>query len=365
MSDEYRIDSHKLMFHPERVAQWLEAGDDWEKAKKVYPIYMEISPTGACNHRCVFCAMDYVGYKPRSLDMNVMKRILPEMGRLGVKSVMFAGEGEPLLYKNICKLAKLAVDSGIDIAFTTNGVLLTQQFVEDVTPITTWIKVSLDAGTPATYAAIHGIKNSDFTKVVGNLKYAVDCRNKNRLSCTIGAQILLLPENSHELETLAKICRDDIGLDYLVIKPYSQHMFSKTRKYAGLNYEPHVKRAKEAASFSNGNFNVIYRSETTNNHINKHNNFKSCNAVPFFWAYVGANHDVYVCSAFLQDERFSLGNLAQASLHEIWEGEKRKKVFKMMRNSFNLSECRVNCRMGSINKYLWELKSPHPHVNFI
>ncbi len=365
MSDEYRIDSHKLMFHPERVAQWLEAGDDWEKAKKVYPIYLEISPTGACNHRCVFCAMDYVGYKPRSLDMNVMKRVLPEMGQLGVKSVMFAGEGEPLLYKNICKLAKLTVDSGIDIAFTSNGVLLTQQVVEDVIFITTWIKVSIDAGTPATYAAIHGTKDSDFTKVTGNLKYAIDYRNKNRLSCTIGAQVLLLPENSHELETLAKICRDDIGLDYLVIKPYSQHMFSKTRRYKELNYEPLLERAKEATLLSNNNFKVVYRSETTKSHINRRRRFKACNAVPFFWAHVMANHDVYGCSAYLQDERFLLGNLEGSSFREMWGGNRRRKNFEMMRSDFCVKKCRVNCRMDAINEYLWQLQEPHGHVNFI
>ena len=30
MSDKYAIDSHKLAFHPQRVAQWIEAGDDLE-----------------------------------------------------------------------------------------------------------------------------------------------------------------------------------------------------------------------------------------------------------------------------------------------------------------------------------------------
>ena len=40
MGDRYCIDSHKITCHPARIAEWLNAGDDWEKLKKIYPIYV-------------------------------------------------------------------------------------------------------------------------------------------------------------------------------------------------------------------------------------------------------------------------------------------------------------------------------------
>jgi molybdenum cofactor biosynthesis enzyme MoaA len=92
--DDFGIDSHKLVYHPTRLSDWLKGED-------IYPIYIEVSPIGACNHRCTFCALDYMEYTPHFIEKELLKERLSEMGRLGVKSIMFAGEGEPLLYKDI------------------------------------------------------------------------------------------------------------------------------------------------------------------------------------------------------------------------------------------------------------------------
>ena len=95
--DKFRIDSHKLIYHIPRV-------NDWLSGKNIYPIYMEISPAGSCNHRCTYCALDFMEYQKRFLDTEVLKKRLIEMGRLGLKSVMFAGEGEPFLHKDIADI---------------------------------------------------------------------------------------------------------------------------------------------------------------------------------------------------------------------------------------------------------------------
>ena len=88
--DEYNIDAHKLIYHPDRVAAW-NAAENWESLKKIYPLYIEVSPAGACNHRCAFCAVDYLDYRPQFLSVDIMERRMTEMARAGVKSIMFAG----------------------------------------------------------------------------------------------------------------------------------------------------------------------------------------------------------------------------------------------------------------------------------
>ena len=164
MSDKFKIDSHKAAFHPkhiyvvDRFAQIEKTPEDVEAFKQLMPVYVEISPFGACNHRCTFCAVDYIGYKTIKLNTDLLMQSLTTMGEGGVKSVMFAGEGEPLLHPDMAKIVNHCKSVGIDTAFTTNGVHLRQNFLEECGANISWIKVSFNAGDSKAYSEIHRTK---------------------------------------------------------------------------------------------------------------------------------------------------------------------------------------------------------------
>ncbi len=354
--DKYRIDSHKLHFHPRRVADWL--ADDL-----IAPLYMEISPSGACNHRCVFCGLDFMGYKARFLPTDIVRQRLTELGEMGLKSLMFAGEGEPLLHRDICDMAEHARACGIDLAFTTNGVLLREDKIQRLLPVTEWIKVSCNAGSAATYAAIHRTREADFEQVFRNLAMAVALRRRDGLGCVLGLQALLLPENRGEMVDLALRCRD-LGLDYLVIKPYSQHPQGDSRRYQDISYQAENALEEALADLNTPTFHVVYRAETMQRWDTGEREYCRCLALPF-WSYIDAGGNVWGCSVYLGDERFLYGNILEQSFREIWQGERRRASLRFVEQELDPSTCRLNCRMDKINAYLWGLRHPPAHVNFI
>jgi len=354
--DKFKIDSHKLNYHIPVLNNWLNN-------KIIYPIYIEVSPSGTCNHRCTFCALDFMEYQKRYLDLNVFDKCVLEMSNLGIKSIMFAGEGEPLLHKNISDMVIRTKNSGIDVALTTNGVLLNQSLSEKILSHIEWIKISINAGTKKTYSKIHQAKESDFEKVLSNIESAVKIKRQKGYSCIIGMQMILLPENQNEVITLTQQAKD-LNVDYLVIKPYSHHHLSKTNVYKQLLYNDYYHILEQLEVFDSEDFNVVFRVDTMKKWDKKEKRYKKCLALPF-WSYIDSGGNVWGCSAYLQDEYFRYGNINKNSFQTIWEGEKRLNSLKWVDNELNIEQCRTNCRMDNVNKFLWDLKHPPQHVNFI
>jgi GTP 3',8-cyclase len=353
--EDLRIDNHKLIFHPQRVADWLSGQD-------IYPLMAEISLSGGCNHRCRFCAFDYLGFKAAFLEEGLLLKNLAVMAENGVKSIVLAGEGEPLLHKGVANIIRQGKQFGLDFGMSSNGVLFSEKIADECLPSLSWVRYSVNAGTEKTYQAIHGSREADFSTVITNLKKAVEIKRRNQLKVTLGVQLLLIKENLSEVVLLGKILKD-IGVDYYTVKPYSHHPKSINNVGADIDYQAHVDLEEQLNELGSEDFQIYFRKQSMLRREQKKRRYQKCLGLPF-WIFIDSRGNVWACSAFLGDEQFCYGNLYEHSFQEIWKGEKRSKVLAYV-ESMNIDHCRELCRLDEINAYLNQLAHPHPHSNFI
>jgi cyclic pyranopterin phosphate synthase len=348
-----QIDSHKLMYHVTEVSKWLNG-------QVVAPIYVEIGPISSCNHRCSFCALDYLKNQSNLINKEVLIKTLRNMADFGVKSIMFAGEGEPLLYPNLDEVIQNAKKFGLDVALTTNGVLFDDNKVKSMLKNLSWVKVSIDAGTKESYAKIHGCDAKDFLTLLENLRFMGNYKHKHNLPCKIGCQILLINENISEVEDLILEIKD-LGLDYLVLKPYSQHPNSINKQKIKLDYAKLIELSKK---YSKGDFKVIYRKQTVQELEENEIRYDTCYGINFF-CLITAEGNIIPCNIFYNKEKFYYGNIYEKTFAEIWSGKQREKVKEKLYEK-GCAECRKGCRLNFINKYLNIVKTKElEHINFI
>ncbi|PKM77878.1 MAG: radical SAM protein [Firmicutes bacterium HGW-Firmicutes-15] len=354
MIEDLRIDSHKLMFHPERVVDWL-------RGYPIYPIGVEIAPTSACNHRCIFCALDYMQYKPVLLEKKLIVETLQEMGKRGLKSAVFAGEGEPLLNKDTPDMINQTKSLGIDTAMSSNGVLFKREVAKDCLHSLSWIRFSVSAGTEKVYQQIHRCRCEDFSIVINNLHEAVEIKRHDQLNTTLGVQLLLIPENVGEVLELAKKLKE-IGVDYFTIKPFSKHPASISSIDENFDYEELLETEIQLKNLETESYKIIFRSNSMKK-LKTTKAYTQCWGLPFF-TYIDANANVLPCVVFLGNEDFSYGNLKTQNFVSIWEGERRQALIETLAH-MDISGCRELCRLDEINNYLHMLRHPGAHVNFI
>lgn len=353
---DYRIDGEKVSLHPGRVAALL-AGET------VFPLYVEISPSGGCDSRCTFCATAFIsGYQTRFLDADLLKTRLTEMGQLGVRSVMHGGSGEPLLHRRLGEVIAHGKAAGVDQAVTTNAVALTERFCQEALTSLTWVKCSVNGGTRASWAAVHRTAPSKWDRIWENLDRAVKLRAELGASVTLGVQCVVIPDNAETVLELIARARDT-GLAYCVLKPYSDQPKTPT-PYRGLAYDQYADLFQRAEAESTEDFAVIVRHQAAKHVVAADREYDRCLSTGNLWAYLETDWNLYSCSAYVGDERFRLGNLQDQTFDEIWMSDKARSHARWVNEEMDCSVCRKGCRQDPGNRFLWRLKHPEAHDNF-
>ena len=351
---ELFLDGSKLIHH-------LPVVEKWKKGEKFFPIHAEISPTSGCNQRCNLCYVDYLGHKAGFLDESIMNSLADEFGKLGVKSVLLAGEGEPTANKGIVSMIQKAHRNGVDMAINSNAVLMTKEMSEAIMPHLTWARFTFQASNPALYQEIHKGHRTDYERATKNVQEAVRVKKDKKLNVTLGTQQILINENYRDVYETAKLSKE-LGVDYYVVKRFSKHPNNHYDVPEDL-YLQSMDELKRAETLSDENFKVIVRwNNFSDNDCTR--GYKRCLGTPFI-TQILADGKIYPCSQFFKDPQFCYGDLHTQSFEEIFTGDRIQQVTKKIEEEINVKNCISYCRHHSTNQFLWKIHEQPAHVNFI
>lgn len=187
---------------------------------------MLLEITNICNHNCIFCGHHKMKRRQGVMDLDFARKILREAYDLGMREVGFYTVGEAFVCKDLPLYVRAAKEMGYTYAYiTSNGALATPERVLPVLKAgIDSIKFSINAGTPESYAFIHG--KDDFKAVKENLAFLYEHRKKEKLAYRIFVSSVLTCFTEQERELIQKefspIC-DEIAflgvINISLIKP--------------------------------------------------------------------------------------------------------------------------------------------------
>lgn len=361
MADSYLMDGHKLTWHLDRVC-------DWQQGKRIAPLHIDVGLSKGCNIRCIYCfgAMQgnrYAEEQVRFFPRDPLLRYLRDAGALGVRSMAFIGEAEPLLNPHVYEAIVCGKKSGVDIALGTNGVLFdTGAAGEEALEHLSWIRFNISAASEESYQRIHG--SNVFAEVMKKIRHCVAVKRRKSLEVTIGLQMVLVPENADQVVPLARLGRE-LGVDYLVIKQCSDTVENTLGVFDRLDeYDSFAGRLREAEALAGPGYAVIIKwRKVTNRGMRA---YERCLGVPFL-LYSSGDGKLYPCGMFFnhREEEFRMGDLVTQSFREIIESDCYREVVEKVRQIDVRAQCYANCRTDAVNDFLWRLTHPPNHVNFI
>ncbi|MCK5110908.1 MAG: radical SAM protein [Arcobacteraceae bacterium] len=342
---------NKILYHPENIMAI-------KNSTPIFPVHATISLGNFCNHRCLWCtAYEYQLDNAHLLDFDKIISFLQKAKKRGLKAITYVGNGEPTAYPRFKELVVAISNLGIEQAMFTNGYLI-DRFEDEILNHFTWIRISLDAGSPKVHNYMHDV-NNHFDKIIQNTKSLIDKR-QNKIP-TVGIQYATHHKNLDDLYNSAKIS-SEIKADYFSVKPvFNRGGVGENIEKNSLTYEditPVVEHIRK--DLENDNFQIFYRPHQILSHEQEHTIFyyKLCVA-GFFNVNIYEDNKIIYCGP----HRVSVGKITD-------DLDKIEKNIVKLSDKLDLSKCPAGCRYHELNDLVdnilnQDVVSKKQHLNFI
>jgi MoaA/NifB/PqqE/SkfB family radical SAM enzyme len=360
-ADAYSTD--KALLYPDRI-DGIRAGGPIAP-----PVHVQLILSDWCNQNCSFCSYRMEGYTSnamfgveteagrdnnprRFMPADRAREIIDDCAYMGVRAFQVTGGGEPTMHPEWAAILRYAQERGLVTAMVTNGSHLPEAEDETLMRLA-WIRVSLDAGSSETYAAIRQTSPAMFHKVLGNLRRLRE-RRGHAQTPVIGVGFVVTPDNWLDVIDAVKLAKNN-GADNVRIGC----MFNQEddAPYAKIRDEA-AALCQHAEEMSSPDFRVINRFEEKLGELASGHPVRKLCGYQYLTTYIGADMNVYRCCVYAYHPHGLLGSLKDQPLSAFWGG-----LAHMERlHGFDGRACE-RCQFTQINRVIDAAVSRQPTVH--
>ena len=342
---EMILDGTKIGWYNDRV-------NAWERGERIAPITIDMALTRTCNYKCVYCYATLQENKGLyKIKQEHMRTFLNDCKEIGVKGVSLVSDGESSINPCFVDTIQFGHTLGLSMAVGSNAFLLKEDMLRKIMPCLTYLRINITAGEATRYKEIMGVSEGKFEQVCENIKTMMRLKKENGWSCTVGTQMVLMPEFVDQVLPLVKLSVE-LGVDYLQIK----HCSDDENGSLGVHYEKYKElygtlREAEAMSTSKTLVKVKW-SKIEDGNIRS---YQRCYGPPFLLQLSGTGL-IAPCGMLFNDKykKYHMGNITEQSFKEVWQSDKYWDVIhELASERFNAQTmCGSLCLQHSVNKVL-------------
>lgn len=294
---------------------------------------LDLHVTNNCNLLCRHCIYESNEKIMPDISIHTVKEIIPSIIALGIDEVHLTG-GEPLLHPHIFELIDIINDAGLAVRFQTNGYAVDEDIAKKLLNHNVKsVLVSID-GTEFIHNRFRGNPNS--------YRFAV---NAIEIFIKLGIQVrvnsVLHKNNVSCIKPLLELSRS------LNVEQHSFFYLSPGGRGGNIQnwilsldeWNAAVKKIRETSKALEIENKVKYQ------HLiaDLQSGYNECRLFERDNCLIMSNGDVYPCVFFVNSE-FSLGNINNENLYEIWSNDEKWESYKTKRvKKCNNPKCKGGC----------------------
>jgi len=287
------------------------------------PVSVAIHPTNACNAKCPMCRYADLRETSETIPLDIMKRTVTDLGKMGTKSIIFSGGGEPTIYSGLDEVIELAASYGIKTGLVTNFIRISPKLMDAIVDHVSWARVSINAYSAEAYRVVQGMDPVVWPKLLENMKRLVAARNAKGTKLAIGGSFIVQKGNYKESGDFLDLCTD-LGLDYAIFRPVQKwsptaalmaDSLGLTREMLGeLRLIATEKLKNNTKKFCDNNLSMAADLFTSIDAIKDYPRCLSSKVE----SGIGGDGGVYPCCQHIGNAKFATGNVMEKSFWDIW-----------------------------------------------